>query len=795
MLNIDNLVRHKESTNVISCVYNLLQNNDVVRWSGEKIKIKAPHGLTNIRKIAFRSFTGEQLPFLNQSIPELKCDIILSDNIDVSQAPSSGDYAITVEPLTATITGIKNLVLPKTISYSFDKLNKILTLSKKWEYSVDEDDQVSYNVNKMINYVNDILGSLYPITAQSIHYDKAATQTSQHTIHSLDTINPDNYLITTNHGSAPIIITKDNGMITNYSYYEADTTSASTIKTTKIELPQAFGSLNIDDFIPAIYSNPDNLIQSIFLVAKTGDLYYCASRTLDLNNNWNYTDYYYGYNESTFQAPMACIGTSSYLYDVMITTMPNNLAHEHILTVRAYNTIGYSYYVRSYGYIGYETKAVSCCIDQSNNYLYLVLLCNNNQSTSFVVMRCNLSTLNGMYPAIDPSDRYTTPVEPFSLLFETQSFSYESVISNTITESLMYGGYFANYNAGIDVDDNFVSILGFGIINNTKNTVELKPCYLLTNLDKSADEDYAVVVPVNEDGNNVYKISDIVAWKYKTKTEDIFTFNDPNLKPVLLYRYNYQTAFFMTDFNHYSGYKLDWINNDFINTIINKYNINNSINVFSQIIRNISSTLILNTATSTDGTKHEYEENASLLNSEFNTLNLFIGSNISILDGDNGELLVPELVYKSDTFQGGYYPCLGYFIRIYTEPYVFDIYPNVEFYTFKPSDDTAPEYGGYTHYIPLTTTTKNNDLTNLNYILIFSNEYNDLHLRCSNFPNNDNVVFSINEKCEISFKEMDVSSNNQELNIDLCDNNGEPVSLDILRTLYAKLTLNIDWLG
>ena len=795
MLNLDNLVKHDKSGNVISCVYNLLQNNDVVRWNGEKIKIKAPHGLSNIRRIAFRSFTGQQLPFLDQTLPELKCDIILSDNINVEKIPSSGDYAITVEPLTATITGIKNLILPNTISYSFDRLNKILTVSKKWEYSMGEDDQISYNINKMIDYVNDLLSSLYPITAQSIHYDKASTQSAQYNIHSLDTINPDDYLITTNHGSAPIIITKDNGMITSYSYYEPDKTSASTIKTTKIELPPAFGSLSLNDFIPVIYSTPDTLIQSIFMYAKTGDLYYCASRIKDLDNNWKYTDYYSRNTESTLQAPMACISSSSFLYDVMITTMPNNIEHEHVLTVRAYEGYGYSYYVRSYGYVGYETRAVACCIDQSNNYLYTVFLCSNNQTSSFVVMRCNLATLNRLYPAIDPSDRYTSPVEPFSLLFETQSFSYEAVISNSITESLMYGGYFANYNAGIDADDDFVSILGFGILDNTTKTIDLRPCYLLSELSRTADDDYAVVVPVNKDGNNVYKIGDVVAWKYKTKTEDIFTFNEPKLKPVLLYYYNFQTAFFMTDFNHNAGYKLNWINDDFTNSVINKYNINNSINVFSQILRNISSTLTLNTVISVDGTKHEYEENASLLNTEFNTSNLFVGSNISVLEGNYGKLLVPELVYKSDTFQGGYYPCLGYFIRIYTDPHVFDIYPNIDFYTFKPTDENAPEYGGFTHYIPLTTTIKNNDLTNLNYILIFSNEYNDLHLRCSNFPNNDNIVFSINEKCEISFKEMDVSSNNQELNIDLCDNNGDPVSLDILRTLYAKLTLNIDWLG
>ena len=65
-INTNNLIKEPSDGGenlTISCNYNLLNNDNTVRWNGDEITLLKPYGLSNVKKICFRGFKGELLPF------------------------------------------------------------------------------------------------------------------------------------------------------------------------------------------------------------------------------------------------------------------------------------------------------------------------------------------------------------------------------------------------------------------------------------------------------------------------------------------------------------------------------------------------------------------------------------------------------------------------------------------------------------------------------------------------------------------------------------------------------------
>jgi hypothetical protein len=49
----------------ITCNYNLLKNDNTVKWSGNDIMLSKPYGLSKVSRIDFRNFKGDLLPYTN----------------------------------------------------------------------------------------------------------------------------------------------------------------------------------------------------------------------------------------------------------------------------------------------------------------------------------------------------------------------------------------------------------------------------------------------------------------------------------------------------------------------------------------------------------------------------------------------------------------------------------------------------------------------------------------------------------------------------------------------------------
>ena len=84
-LNLPNLVTPEATINepksnslVISSNYDLLANDQrTVSWNPDgTISIKRPAGLSNLKKIRFRSFKSQKLPYTSLELPTLKVSVI-----------------------------------------------------------------------------------------------------------------------------------------------------------------------------------------------------------------------------------------------------------------------------------------------------------------------------------------------------------------------------------------------------------------------------------------------------------------------------------------------------------------------------------------------------------------------------------------------------------------------------------------------------------------------------------------------------------------------------------------------
>ena len=127
----------------VSSNYDLLHPDGInCSYDGNgSFQIKRPNALSNLKRVNFRAFKGELLPFTNIALPSLKAELVLMSN---------GLKSVTLD-------GNDTIDIPGVESYANDKHNVILSINKAWTYSEDEDSQVIANINEIIEIMNEKL--------------------------------------------------------------------------------------------------------------------------------------------------------------------------------------------------------------------------------------------------------------------------------------------------------------------------------------------------------------------------------------------------------------------------------------------------------------------------------------------------------------------------------------------------------------------------------------------------------------------------------------------------------------
>lgn len=800
MLNLSNLNKNdnENEDQTISCVYNLLANNDTVRWNGDKIKIRPPHGLTNIRKVAFRSFTGDYLPALNESLPKLKMDITLKDTFSVS-GDSSSKAPVAEE---AKIYVANNAMTPTIIKYSNSSENKIISLESNFIYKEDEDDQIAWNIKRLVGVANDMLNNMFP--KENITGIKWSFTPYQgvNTSADLNKYIFDNISITKEMFEFDeIFISKGNGggiigfrgnnifFVIGNKFVENEKLIITAISPTNI-------SLSASDYKVQCYVCPisnyiimfatgygvDERDQNIQFYSTSTNVYRFAIEYDEGGNPSSITSIF-SQNESgtptdTVFTPdfyifkqfrLQWMSDSSYFYyGFMSPTIFEGIDKYGLFFEKITKNSDGSYSAKRFAYQHYQNCFVASCFGlEYNNYFFvLIQLIDGVMDDTYILQYSKISIETGgiisEYTATQNEPYDKLKARPILLKFGHSSFAnIEEAFNNKYFDAIGFGSiqFYTRFGE-----------TGYRIGWYTLNPNEMLLWY------NSSTGHYVNAFFVNEDNKIIYQYL-MGYFDPRNYTSVVLKVDDYDGKKYLMLGYHTQ------EYGGYTSYKSMEINYKVSNiisvcgpqpdTFIGGYFLDS----FEGNTSGLVSLNLTNTEARTGGIDGlTYGESTVGIWGESNSDDM-----LSVISADENDVRLKKVEFFNvkEVYQ---------VIRFYTDSLTLNIinsgYGNGEGYPF---DLTV-------HSSTITTATPTT-YTDLNTQIILNNEYNDLQLRCSNFPNNDNIVFTVNEPCEISFKEMDSASNNQELNIDLCDFDGNPISLDLLKKIYGKLSLCIDWKG
>ena len=148
-------------------------------------------------------------------------------------------------------------------------------------------------------------------------------------------------------------------------------------------------------------------------------------------------------------------------------------------------------------------------------------------------------------------------------------------------------------------------------------------------------------------------------------------------------------------------------------------------------------------------------------------------------DQIRGTFRTSEICYESNEE-------LNIAIRIFTDPYWFEVYTPIEYFESSNYSLSHPtlnlNYAAINRHI----------LRTVELLILMKYEYNDLVFKCFQFSNYDNVVFHLNEEAQVDFKRCFIDNSTMKLICKIVSDDGE-LTLEDLKLLYGRITVSIDW--
>ena len=796
--NLNNKTASSEESQTISVNYNLLHNDDIVRWNDTEVKLRAPTGLTTINRVKFRSFVGDLLPYTSLQLPELHCDIV---------AYVIPQYVINYAggKATAEIIGVQ------TGNFNVNAINvtnynptTIASYNKPWTYSASEESQIEYNIEEMLKYVNDSFeGFLGNLLYQSKYCVQAMTN-----------IVKNKWIFYMIESLTNKVLFPDDSFgcmcFANYSQNENANFAYSPSPNTGIKLKSINYNSNTyiyqsillcyNSFADAFTASSNDLMWTIgFTYYLTTDKYYIrfpsisstatnisyaivSVRDLVVNgfNRYSYCGCYRGMVLTYYQLAFSSIDHNT-LYVTFWPRTSGDLKGFYTTKLR-YNEI-----YENVGALEKYGKAVDC------SCVYCYCYCDS----AYYYFKCMFAVAG--YDANNE----------VRVVYDYAEFRYNSAMSNSYNTKIYYT---RTFDEGITLTD----YNKYGLWKRDFNHY-----------------DFDRVFTTTTDNTTYVNVGDRYFFTVNSSGQII---TQPI--PLLTERFYANTAWYVagpsaplenTDVVHNRIFvKASNLSNaDAIQRIVNNkcfagftndLTVNNSISYedYDKILTipsalgttdSVNYSLLLckryyeNLEAKTNGTAEDYDitglqENYYSLtfNGQIKDSTGTYGLANTTSDGEatinyynneyfsytNGTMRYPYV-----SFSGSY--CVAFVPSFYTDPYYFKT--SVKLPESPSNNYTIASFS----YEPELKLLNNDVLQLLETLLLLQYEYNDLMLRCSNFPNNDNIVFSVNEICRIAFKVMQTNSTNFELCINICDSSGGSISLETLKRLYGKLQLSVEF--
>lgn len=723
--------------NIISQDYNLLSdNNPNVLWEGGKFKLRRPNGLSNPKKLKFRSFQTELLPYTSLELPKLKTELYLTTSTNADSVTVGGKY---------NRFGIGPLL--KTEYNTSDNKSEVLdSFTKAWTYNADYDSQIDYNIKECIDYANVRLNEWIETVGTEYIYKEY-----------------NNYLLKE-------YINENIGILPKYNYSDSicsivgNKVAIATYNDTTNKL-----DVNLTDAGFRRVSNCSIICASsnrelIYAVGALNNHRYSYSQCYYLRNSdnkyINFLDFWWGWNSDTYLMPADTIGC----------TMSKNYS-----LINAGNSSGEGW-----------RRGKFCLMyhgDVNDNppvkyeFQNTVIGPFSNHEVVCVAIAETYSTLPGNFYALFAN--YNTTTKKVDLYFGQIMIGSDSTITYTPTATgtmeLFYwkAHNFMNCAMGMSFDDEIITVGSpdSGTLYNFSNKVIIR----VMNGEILDVHRYYKYKSFNyNDSDNKYCLFGGLLGDDDER--DFCMVKESDIDTETLYTQGYYGSDLLISHSNKPIYDFG-SNAGFVQT-----NKEDGVQTTGGLNGKAMYTIEKKLVNLRDGAYVEGEQTYALANQDLNYATTTEEQLINTFDtGASHSIIHPQILFGDDKVAN-----IG--IRIYTEPYYFEVFHDDNYYasalyTLYPVTDTMK-----THFI-------NSHVYNtLETIIIMQYEYNDLMLRVNQFPNNDNVVFSSGDIARVAFKTMDIDTTTEFLNCELATNSDDSITKDDLKRIYGKVSISCDWI-
>lgn len=766
-INTNNLIKEQSEGDgnlTISCNYNLLNNDNTVRWNGDEITLLKPYGLSNVKKICFRGFKGDLLPFTSIDLPKFKVEVVLT-GYDVD---------------TTSLIGVDCLYGEKH-KYDIDNNgNILLTFDKAWTYNAAEDNQLIYNIKEAVEEVNRRLKIMFPYNKHDNIYNIPETwnENTQQKIYYSDNIkpigiNPGSYIvgIQRNQGDTNISLMYVNNNVesfTNYSYGNRHPWYSAVSWDKQIAV--ACREYGTGSGGSTAYGK-----QLVWINTASGGAPTYTEITIDRQEGWD-TRFN---NFNLFQrSPSMVIGSVGGITSAILSPICRGVSagDSNVIIARHDKK---KYYLDFNINISKDNilNVLACCdaFDKNgaaiNNIIYMVCAyipkgSPNNDFYKVGLFEFDYNTL---------SQNGNSPTEVMSAKAETRLYQleeYTEFMKFMQCGKETYKCYYMDIDGdGSDVGVWFVGSYMFRFGEMDTGLIPL-PAWKL---------DTYKYLHQNKDNGNYYALD--MADNFGSAENLINKFNQFYIAEGFniinnndVHTSNISPPYLLKDFSNNSvvgivqnpGYMKygSGVWNPSYNTYLNEDHIKNS--VMCEVVDELKLKSIAKYNNTEYNMIYNVDGNATTDNLDFFKFR------------DNGNILTSQITYEGNK-------ALNMSLHIYTDPYYFEFTTPIDYYVNYSESVFHPIVE------PVFSTINEHVLNTVETLILLHYEYNNISLVSAQFPNIDGTIFYINEDSYVDFKTMAINNTSDGIRIKLLSNN-ESLSLTELRALYGKLCVAVDWI-
>ena len=768
-INTNNLIKEQSEGDgnlTISCNYNLLNNDNTVRWNGDEITLLKPYGLSNVKKICFRGFKGDLLPFTSIDLPKFKVEVILT-GYDVDNT---------------SLIGVDSLYGEKH-KYDIDNNgNILLTFDKAWTYNAAEDNQLLYNIKEAVAEVNRRLKIMFPYNKHDNIYNVPETwnENTQQKIYYSDNIkpiglNPGSYIvgIRPNDGYNRISLMYINNnaeSFTTYAYPNRNSRYAAVSWDKQIALSCFEWGPDPPHDYHTWWGH-----QSVWVNTASGGAPTYTQLVTDREEVHDTENNYFGMWKHSPSMVIGCVGG---ITSAILSPICGELkAGDSNVIIGRHDKKQYFLDFNKNISQDNNLNVLACCdaFDKNgapiNNIIYMVCA---YVPKGFPADSYRVGLFEFDYTTL--SQNANSPTEVISAKAETRLYQWEEY---TEFMKFMQCGKetYKCYYMDIDGDESDVGVwfvgsymFRFGEMDNGLIPLPAWKLDTYTYLFQNKDNGNYYVLDMADNFGSAENLINKFNQFYIAEGFNIINNND-------VHTTNISPPYLLKDFSNNSvvgivqnpGY-LDKPTDENMKPVYNKYlneeHIKNA--VMCEVVDELKLKSVANYNNNPYNMVMNVEGNATTDNLNFFK---FI---------DNGNILTSQITYEGNK-------ALNMSLHIYTDPYYFEFTTPIDYYVNNAESVFHPIVE------PVFSTINEHVLNTVETLILLHYEYNNISLVSAQFPNIDGTIFYVNEDSYVDFKTMAINNTSDGVRVKLLSNN-ESLSLTELKALYGKLCVAIDWI-